>query len=146
MIARSWKIHVLTAPSQGKSTRRYITTFYAGSKIHEFAGLHTNTLVFTPIRWSFHELEESVFKVSFDEVAVYALQLVLHSAGMQIDNWEAQKKREHAASRNLEMQWKLLHRYQLEITSPVSTQAPMQIPYTGNNFNAGIITPRIFKY
>ena len=50
------------------------------------ASLHTKT------SWSSHELEESVFKVSFDEVAVYALQLVLHSAGTQIDNWEAQKK------------------------------------------------------
>ena len=56
------------------------------------ASLHTKA------SWSSHELEESVFKVSFDEESVYALQLVLHSAGTQIYNWEAQKKREHAGS------------------------------------------------
>ena len=51
------------------------------------ASLHTKA------SWSSHELEESVFKVSFDEESVYALQLVLHSAGTQIDTREAQKKR-----------------------------------------------------
>ena len=96
--------------AQKKESTQLINTLFSGSQLQIRVSVQDHDGGVT---------KRTVFKVSFDEVAVYALQLVLHSAGTQIDNWEAQKKREHAASRNLEMQWKLLHHIYMSFTQAV---------------------------